>query len=208
MGGDDLPGPAVADRDVEGAEGDGDLAARAGGAGRSAARPADRDRSPLVAPPGLPPRARERRRRQRRGRLPVLSEQLGPGRSEPAAALALAQAEAVLERPAVERAGVVERRDGDEQVPPVAADLVLDVALLVARAVVGEGAAEPAASREAAEEPRCPRLPADAPNDLGGVVEDRPLSSLPKCRLSTCQNVGFYAIKFIRGNVTKANTYL
>ena len=68
-------------------------------------------------------------------------------------ALALAQVEAVFERPAVERAGVAERRDGDEQVPPVAADLFLDVALLVARVGVGEGAVEPVVSREAAEEP-------------------------------------------------------
>lgn len=112
--GGDLPGLAVADRDVEGAEGDGDLAARAGGAGRVAVRPADRDRSPLAAPPGLPSRARERRRRQRRERLPVSSEQLGLGRDEPVAALALAQVEAVFEQPAVERAGAVERRGGDE----------------------------------------------------------------------------------------------
>ena len=63
---------------------------------------------------GLPPRARERRRRQRRERLPVLSEQLGLGRAEPVVALALAQVEAVFEQPAVERAGIVERRDGDE----------------------------------------------------------------------------------------------
>lgn len=38
-------------------------------------------------------------------------------------ALALAQVEAVFEQPAAERADVVERRDGDEEVPPVAADL-------------------------------------------------------------------------------------
>ena len=89
-------------------------------------------------------------------------------------ALALAEVEAVFEQPAVERADVVERRDGDEEVPPVAADLVLDVALLVARVGVGEGAVESVVGREAAKEPRCPHLPADAPDDLGGVVEDRP----------------------------------
>ena len=38
----------------------------------------------------------------------------------------------------------------------------------------GEGVAEPVVRREAAEEPRGPRLPADASADLGGVVEDRP----------------------------------
>ena len=136
--------------------------------------PADRDRSLLAAPPGLPPRARERRRRQRRERLPVLSEQLGLGRAESVVALALAQVEAVLEQPAVERADVAERRDGDEEVPPVAADLVLDAALLVARVGIGEGVVESVVGREAAEELRCPHLPADAPADLGGVVEDRP----------------------------------
>lgn len=57
---------------------------------------------------------------------------------------------------------------------PVAAGLVLDVALLVARVGVGEGVVESVVGREAAEELRCPRLPADAPADLGGVVEDRP----------------------------------
>ena len=48
------------------------------------------------------------------GAPPVLSEQPGLGRAEPVAAFALAQVEAVLGQPAVERAGVVERRDGDE----------------------------------------------------------------------------------------------
>ena len=105
---------------------------------------------------------------------PSSPEQLGLGRTEPVVALALAQVEAVVEQPAVERPDVVERRDGDEEVPPVAADLVLDVALLVARAGVGEDVVEPVVRREAAEELRGPHLPADASADLGGVVEDRP----------------------------------
>lgn len=52
--------------------------------------------------------------------------------------------------------------------------LVLDVALLVARVGVGEGIVESVVGREVAEELRCPHLPADAPTDLCGVVEDRP----------------------------------
>lgn len=128
----------------------------------------------FVARPGLPPHARERGRRQQRERLPVLPEQLELGRAEPVVALALAQVEAVLEQPLVERGDVVEGRNGHEEVPPVAADLVLHIALLVARIGIGEGVVEPVVRREAAEELRDPdRLP-DAPADLGGVVEDGP----------------------------------
>nr|WP_232204390.1 hypothetical protein [Olsenella profusa] len=89
-------------------------------------------------------------------------------------ALARAEVEAVPEQPAVERGDVVERRDGHEEVPPVAPDLVLDVALLVARVGVGEGVVGPVVRREAPEELREPDLAPDAPADLGGVVEDGP----------------------------------
>jgi hypothetical protein len=135
---------------------------------------ADREHTLLAAPPGLPPHARERGRRQRRERLPVLPEQLELGRAEPVVALAPAQVEAVLEQPLIERGDVVEGRDGHEEVPPVAADLVLDVAPLVARAGVGEGVAGPVVRREEPEGLRRPDLAPDAPADLGGVVEDRP----------------------------------
>lgn len=85
-------------------------------------------------------------------------------------ALARAGVEAVPEQPAVRRDDVVERRDGHEEVPPVAPDLVLDVALLVARVGVCEGVVEPVVRREAPEELREPDLAPDAPADLGGVV--------------------------------------
>jgi len=73
------------------------------------------------------------------------------------------------------KAHVVEGRHRHEQVPAVAADLVIDVSPLVARVGVGEGVAEPVVRGEAAEEVREPGLGADLPADLGGVVdEDRP----------------------------------
>ena len=174
VGGDHLPGRGVADRDVEGAQGDVDPAARVGGPGRVAVGAAYGEGALFVARPGLPPHARERGRRQRRERVFVLPEQLELGRAEPVVALARAGVEAVPERPAVGRGDVVERRDGHEEVPPVAPDLVLDVALLVARVGVGEGVVEPVVRREAPEELREPDLAPDAPADLGGVVEDGP----------------------------------
>lgn len=174
VGGDRLPGRGVADRDVEGARGDVDPAARVGGPGRVAVGAAYGEGALLVARPGLPPRARERGRRQRRERVLVLPEQPGLGRAEPVVALARAGVEAVPEQPAVGRGDVVVRRDGHEEAPPVAPDLVLGVALLVARVGVGEGVVGPVVRREAPEELREPGLAPDAPADLGGVVEDGP----------------------------------
>lgn len=92
----------------------------------------------------------------------------GPWRRLPAGA------RAVPEEPAVGRGDVVERRDGHEEVPPVAPGLVLGVAPLVARVGVGEGVTGPVVRREAPEELRRPGLAPDAPADLGGAVEDGP----------------------------------
>ena len=80
--------------------------------------------------------------------------------------------EAALEQPAVEGAGVPQLGDGDEEVAAHAAHLVLDAALLVARAGVAEPEAEAVAGAAGGEQRGRPDPAADAAADAGRVVED------------------------------------
>lgn len=80
--------------------------------------------------------------------------------------------EAALEQPAVEGAGVPQLGDGDEEVAAHAAHLVLDAALLVARAGVAEPEAEAVVGAAGGEQLGRPDPAADAAADAGRVVED------------------------------------
>ena len=172
VGGDHLAGLLVDHRDVEGAERDVDLPAGVGGARGVAVDAAHREHALPAAPADLPPRAREGGGRQLAQGGPVLLEQLGLGGAEAVVGL-VAHVQAVREQAPVEGPGVVEARDRDEGVAPVAADLVLDVALLVARVGVGEGVVEPVVGGEQPEELAGAHLPAHPPADLRRVVEHR-----------------------------------
>ena len=169
--GDDLAAGAD-DRDVEGPHRDGDLARGVGGARGVAVLAAGPERALLVALPGEPRDACERRRGQRRERRAVVLEELGLGRALAVVRLAVGELQARAEQPPVVGLHVPDLRDRDEEVAPERSDLVLHGALLVPRVGVGEAVVEAVVRGEAPEELGGDDLRADPAADLGCVVED------------------------------------
>ena len=83
----------------------------------------------------------------------------------------LGKAHAAVEQVAVVYVGAADAGNGHEQVAADEADLVLHVALLVARVRVAEGVVEPVMGGESREHLGGPYGRAGLPADAGGVVE-------------------------------------